>query len=271
VTAQDKLNSAANAAFSTGPTTPEGKARSARNAYKRQLLANSVAFPTECNEEFLELLNDYREALSPVGFLEERVVETITVCDWYRRRYWVLGMARVGHATALQEQSADDFTNEMHNDIAAVQTALAVSNLADTGRTLEYFRRCDSGYSREHRHARQELKELQTDRAKREHLERLSRPPDFDIESCFVHTDDLAEEAKKYSQRTEPDQKTSSTDVQSWEPYSPNDDAIAEPLVEGAVEGNAQRDVQVDTQPVVASHVHEPASVADPEKNRRTE
>jgi hypothetical protein len=235
---------------------------------KRQLLANSVAFPTEDSDEFLELLDDYRHALNPVGFLEERVVETISVCDWYRRRYWVLGMAKVGHATALQEKSADDFTNEMHNDIAAVQTALAVSKLADTGRTLEYFRRCDTGYSREYLRARKELKELQTDRAKREETERLSRPPDFDVESCFVHTDDLAEEARKYAERRDPgvpfrgagteipftgfscdvpsekysEQTEPATVIQSWEPYSP------ENAVQPEAPGHADADSDVDAQ-----------------------
>ena len=185
VTPDGKRISAANSAFSTGPRTPEGKARSARNQEKRQLLADSVALPAERTEEFLELLHDYRQSLQPVGFIEERVVETIAVSDWYRRRYWCLGMAKVAHATILQEQSSDDFTNALHQEIGGIQTALAVSKLADTGRTLEFFRRCDSGYSREYRRARLELKELQTDRFKREHLERLDGPPDFDIAACF--------------------------------------------------------------------------------------
>ena len=183
-------------------------------------------------------------------------METITVCDWYRRRYWVLGMARVAHATAIQEQSADDFTNQMHNDIGAVQTALAVSTLADTGRTLEFFRRCDTGYSSEYRRARVELKELQTDRARREQLDRLSRPPGSDVESCFVQTDDKAGHSGKYWDRTEPkqgpvahenkiDERTQEvTDNpetaegsaaihcgSAWEPYSP-DHAFTEPAVQ---------------------------------------
>jgi hypothetical protein len=165
------------------------------NEQKRQLLANSVTLPAERAEEFLELLNDYRESLQPVGFLEERVVETLTVADWYRRRYWCLGMAKVAHATILQEQSTDGFTHALHQEIGGIHTAVAVSKLADTGRTLEFFRRCDSGYSREQRHARKELKELQTDRFKREERERLSGPPDFDLESCF----------EKYPEPTEPD------------------------------------------------------------------
>ena len=168
VTAEGKRISAANAAFSTGPRTPEGKARSSKNAEKRQILANSIALPAERNEEFLELLHDYRASLRPVGFLEERVVETITVSDWHRRRYWMVSMAHVAHATGLQEQSMDAYTLKCSQENAATPTALAIGNLVDHGRSLEFFRRCDSGYSREYRNARKELKELQAERFKLE-------------------------------------------------------------------------------------------------------
>jgi hypothetical protein len=255
---------------SARPHPPDSQTRSSlSDQEKRRRLANSVCFPAECKEEFLELLRDYRQSLQPVGFLEERVVENITVCDWYRRRYWVLGMAKVAHATVLQEQSADALTNAMHREMPPVQTALAVSKLADNGRALEFFRRCDSSYSRENRHARQELKELQTARLKREHLERLERPPDFDIASCFVHTDDLAEEAIKYSQRTEPNPETSATDVQSWEPCTPGDEVVDELPVQ--LVPNAA--IEMDPQPVVsADTLPEPPPVVPPEKNaERTE
>jgi hypothetical protein len=283
VPAEGKLNAAASSA-SDATARPDPRDSQTRRSLsvqdKRQLLANTVALPAERTEEFLELLNDYRHSLQPVGFLEERVVETITACDWYRRRYWGLSMAKIAHATAIQEQASDDFTNAIHQEIGGMQTAIAVSKLADTGRTLEFFRRCDSGYSREHRHARKELKELQTDRLKRERLERLDRPPDFDIESCFVRTYDPPEEAKKIDERTQPASHASGfpPEIQSWEPWSPNDEAIAEPLLEGAdtapsvsagnhtVEKSIQQDVQVDAQSVVVSVLQQPAPVVATEK-----
>src|SRR5437879_5822619 len=111
-----------NGAKSRGPVTAAGKRISAANSPRRssvrpfetqrslscqeelQILANTVALPAERSEEFLQLLHNYRLSLQPIGFIEERVVETITACDWYRRRYWGLGMAKVAHATAIQEQ-----------------------------------------------------------------------------------------------------------------------------------------------------------------------
>jgi hypothetical protein len=191
VTDAGKRISAANSAFSTGPRTPEGKARAAGNARKRQLLANSVALPAERNEAFLELLHDFRQSLRPVGFLEERVVENITTADWHRGRYWIIGMTKVAHATELQTQSCDDSTHSFSRERGATQTAMAISNLVDNGRSLEFFRRCEAGYSREYRHACKELKELQADRRKEEQaiLDEGGDSTDFEcyFDSEFPH------------------------------------------------------------------------------------
>jgi hypothetical protein len=245
VTAAGKLNSAANSAFSTGPRTPEGKARSARNAHKRQILANSVALPAERNEEFLELLHDYRESLRPVGFLEERVVETITVSDWHRRRYWVVGMVRVAHATVLQEQASDSFTRKFSQEYGATQTALAVGNLVDHGRSLEFFRRCDASYSREYRNARKELKELQADRFKQEQaiLDDGGDSTDFE---CYVES-----EFPEYS-FTEKDSEQTEPNI-PFRGAGTNDDAIPDPPVQADAEADTQLAAQLVVQPDTAT------------------
>jgi hypothetical protein len=77
-------------------------------------------------------------------------------------------MAKIAHATALQEQSCDDFTWKFSQEFGAIQTAIAVSDLVDKGRSLDFYRRCEAGYSREYRNARKELKELQAERRKYE-------------------------------------------------------------------------------------------------------
>ena len=114
VTEKGKQISASNAAHSTGPRTPEGKARSAANGRKHSLLAAGVALPDESSEEFLELLADLREALQPVGFMEERVLERIAVNDWRLRRMWFILTGDVSHATLELERAADPLVVE-HN------------------------------------------------------------------------------------------------------------------------------------------------------------
>jgi hypothetical protein len=200
VTAEGKRKSAANSAFSTGPRTPEGKASSSRNAEKHHALANSVALPNECKEEFLQKLQSFHASLQPVGFLEEQIVETIAVADWHRRRYWIVGMAKVAHATKLQEKTPDLLAHELNREIPAVHTALAVS---DNVRTLEFFRRCDTSYGREYRRARLELKELQAERKQKEAEDQF-----FENIEAGLTTDDFISpnEFEKFIKQTEPNQ-----------------------------------------------------------------
>jgi hypothetical protein len=171
-----------------------------RDSGRDQLLANSVTLPTESSEEFLKLLQKFRVSLQPVGFLQERVVETITVTDWYRRRYWELGMAKVAHATILQEHAGDHFTNDLNKEIPSAHTAIAVS---DNQRTMDFFRRCDSSYSREYRRARLELKELQAERKQKE-----AEAQFFENIEAGLATDDFIslEEFEKFAKQTEPNQ-----------------------------------------------------------------
>ena len=79
-----------NAQKSTGPTTPEGKARSKMNAVKHGLLAKerliTVGGLGEDPEAFEQLLADLREDRRPVGTLEQILVENIAGYVWRGRR-----------------------------------------------------------------------------------------------------------------------------------------------------------------------------------------
>jgi len=79
-----------NATRSTGPRTPEGKARVKWNALKHGLLARSVVVPLkggpENRRQFKALLEQLHEELQPVGMIEEMLVEQIAVAYWRRRR-----------------------------------------------------------------------------------------------------------------------------------------------------------------------------------------
>ena len=50
---------------STGPTSPEGKARSARNAEKHGMYTNAVLLHYESAEDFAALCEDYYRQFSP--------------------------------------------------------------------------------------------------------------------------------------------------------------------------------------------------------------
>jgi hypothetical protein len=80
----------ANAGKSTGPKTPEGKARSSGNALKHGLLASHVV-PTsgglhEDSEAFDHLLDQLTLEFQPADTTEQLLVERIAACYWRLRR-----------------------------------------------------------------------------------------------------------------------------------------------------------------------------------------
>ena len=75
-----------NAKRSTGPRTPEGKARSSQNACKHGLFARDAVLPDENPEEFLQLIADLEQELEARGDFERRLVHHIAGTEWRMRR-----------------------------------------------------------------------------------------------------------------------------------------------------------------------------------------
>jgi len=80
----------ANAAKSTGPRTAEGKAVSKMNGFKHGIFAREVVLRGrdrgERNREFQELHRLYREHFTPVGPVEEMLVERMVTTHWRLHR-----------------------------------------------------------------------------------------------------------------------------------------------------------------------------------------
>ncbi len=86
-----------NAQRSTGPTTPEGKARVARNALKHGLLARDVIIVAGDGKEnaaaFHRLLDELYEEYEPAGATEQLLVQNMAVNRW---RKWRVLRAEMG-------------------------------------------------------------------------------------------------------------------------------------------------------------------------------
>lgn len=67
-----------NALRSTGPRTPEGKARSSRNAVKHGILMDNAMVESSYGEEYRALLHALERDLQPEGVLEQALVARIT-------------------------------------------------------------------------------------------------------------------------------------------------------------------------------------------------
>lgn len=93
-----------NAQKSTGPRTPEGQARSSRNALKHGIRAQAV-LEAQCEvlgedpAAFAAFLQALADDLHPVGPLEDLCVETIALAYWRQRR---ILLAEMGYIAARQ-------------------------------------------------------------------------------------------------------------------------------------------------------------------------
>ena len=71
---------------STGPRTPEGKARSSMNALKHGLAARTPLIPGEDEEEFKQFVWEVVEDLGPQGPVQAELAQRVAALMWKRRR-----------------------------------------------------------------------------------------------------------------------------------------------------------------------------------------
>jgi hypothetical protein len=76
-----------NARRSTGPTTPEGKAKASLNAVRHGLFARSVVLPREDRDEFLEILAALEAAEQPQGPIEAFLIRQLASAQWRLQRF----------------------------------------------------------------------------------------------------------------------------------------------------------------------------------------
>ncbi len=149
-TPDGKQKSAANAAHATGPRTPEGKARVSRNAIKHGILAQSVVLPTECPRAFEEDHAGFRNVLMPRNFLENQLLMVITHAHWRRKRSWFVEkdlLTEAVEAQGAQESCAQE--NSESTCSPSMRTARAFRSASEGPGNLKSIRRYEVTYSRE--------------------------------------------------------------------------------------------------------------------------
>jgi len=131
------------ARVSTGPTTPEGKARSSQNARKHGLTAAQFVIAAEDREEFEEYIAELETEIRPQGPLQQILFQQLVVSAWNLRRIRALEVEVIAQAASY----ADSLDNP---DLTAKLDRLARHNT----RIERTFHR-----------ALREIKVLQTDAA----------------------------------------------------------------------------------------------------------
>jgi hypothetical protein len=150
----------ANAQFSTGPKTPEGKAKSSMNAVKTGLTGRTVLLPTDDAAIYRQHLDRNFAKFSPANDDEHILVQTIADTEWRLLRIAPLEAAlyALGHRK-LAGEFADE-TNTANREALIMAEVYVVyrrelSNLALQERRLRSQRKADLG----------ELQQLQQQRA----------------------------------------------------------------------------------------------------------
>jgi hypothetical protein len=80
--------SRANGARSRGPVSPEGKERSARNALRHGILAQSIVLAEENSDAFRAALAAYVERFHPADDVDLGFIEEMATAFWRQRRCW---------------------------------------------------------------------------------------------------------------------------------------------------------------------------------------
>jgi hypothetical protein len=137
----------ANALKSTGPKSPEGKARSRMNAWKHGITAEHVLVSAEPAEDFEALALDYRSRLQPADGYELRLVDQLISIHWH-----IIRMRFIQSLHLQMELERLDLDGlGLNPEIPThYKVPLAYKALGESGRIIELTNRELSRLSREY-------------------------------------------------------------------------------------------------------------------------
>ena len=155
----------ANGAKSRGPITPEGKAKSSRNAVRHGLTIKAMVLPAEDREAAAAVLADYTAKFEPADPVEHELVEALALARWKSLRADGIEHGYFNNATARFEDAIDnDFESADPRSRAAEAFRHMVSEDASFRTLIRYQREIRVTYSTTLR----ELRAIQSDRRKAE-------------------------------------------------------------------------------------------------------
>ena len=160
---QRSLTSAANGAKSTGPTSPEGKARSARNAEKHGIYSSAVVLHHESAEQFTLLQEGYYQRFLPASQPEADLVDQMIAATWRLRRITAVESAAIDHAVDTQRAELDA---TYQNLAPETRTHFAFEKLHLVSGAIGSYQRFQGAQIRQYDRALKNLRSLQSERKK---------------------------------------------------------------------------------------------------------
>ena len=149
-TAANRLN----ALKSTGPRTPEGKAKSALNALKHGLCSTAALLSNESEDLFNAHREGYIAHFAPTGTVQLDLVDQIVAASWRLRRALAMETAAYEREMVRRAPECEDFTED-------VRLFTAIQSLTDNSRFPAHLSRYESRIHRMYHRAMDTLTQLQ--------------------------------------------------------------------------------------------------------------
>ncbi len=151
-----------NSLKSTGPITEAGKKKSALNAIRHGLTAQTVVLPQEDLDEYQRFTRSFHDDMKPVGVLETQLVQSIADDTWRLNRAKAI-------ETNLFTLGLHDKSSSIDTDSSAVRDALAIARaLSEQTRALATLSMHQSRIARTMDRTLKQLREIQAERREKE-------------------------------------------------------------------------------------------------------
>ena len=162
----------ANAQLSTGPASPEGKAKSSLNAVRTGLTGRTVLLPSEDAEAYETHLIRYLEEFQPVGTRETQLVQNLADTQWRLDRIPSLETGLFALGRLRYAELFEDEKNEQ------VRRAMIDAHILMT--ETKHFKNLhlqENRLNRRYQQDMKELKELQAQRKKEQEEQQEAAKP----------------------------------------------------------------------------------------------
>ncbi len=160
VSSRKAAASRANGAKSRGPLSPEGKARSSKNAIRHGCYVEDLLLGNEDPTDWEALLNDFIARFQPIGRAETGLVEEMAFAHWRIRRYWCAESATLDMEMGRQQPDLERDC-EFITEPARLSRAIAHFTSQPESQTLQIYHRLESRLRRHYSRALSDLLKIQ--------------------------------------------------------------------------------------------------------------
>ena len=154
----------ANARRSTGPSTPQGKAKSSQNALKHGLRAQITVLPDENIDDFDVLVSELEDEFQPATAIEWTLLRQLADAEWRMRRVPRIEAGVLAKELHETREHYEENPDQLPEDPAEIEIfligAMAVSD-AVTGDVLARLSRYESRLSHRYFKALAHLRNVQ--------------------------------------------------------------------------------------------------------------